>query len=140
MRIAQVVPYRLHPYSGILQAIVELTVALARCGADVEIWRLEAWPDDAQDLAETLDAANIERVLVPMSKNYWRLSGAAKKFFAEQTVDIVHLHGAFSPMNNLIARELKVPYVLSPHGGYAGAVVDRHPLRKMLFKHLFELP
>ncbi len=139
MRIAQVVPYRLHPYSGILQAIVELTVALARCGADVEIWRLEAWPDDAQDLAETLDAANIERVLVPMSKNYWRLSGAAKKFFAEQTVDIVHLHGAFSPMNNLIARELKVPYVLSPHGGYAGAVVDRHPLRKMLFKHLFEL-
>jgi glycosyltransferase involved in cell wall biosynthesis len=140
MRIAQVIPYRLHPYSGVLQAIVELTVALARLGADVEIWQLETWPDEVEDLAGTLDAANIRRVTVPMSKNYWHLGEAAKKFIAEQTVDIVHFHGAFSPMNNLVARELKVPYALSPHGGYARAVAERHRLRKMFFKRLFELP
>lgn len=140
MRIAQVVPHRLHPYSGILQAIVELTCALARHGAGVEIWQLDAWPEGVEDLSETLDAAKIKRVTVPMSKSYWRLSEAARTCIAEQSVDIVHFHGAYSPMNNLVARALKVPYALSPHGGYGRAVMGRHPLRKMLFKQLFERP
>ena len=57
IRVAQVVPFGVHPYSGVLTAVVNLSIALTRRGNRVELWQLNPWPEAARDYAEALDAA-----------------------------------------------------------------------------------
>jgi glycosyltransferase involved in cell wall biosynthesis len=69
-----------------------------------------------------------------------RLSRPAIREMVARRVDIVHLHGVFSPQNNELARHLRVPYVVSPHGGYAAEALAYHAVRKRVFASLFERP
>jgi len=145
MRIAQVLPYGVHPYSGLLAAVVGLTRALARTGtgtgAEVELWHLGPWPrPGAERLLCEVTAAGIDRVAIPAPAGTWLLSGEARALVRSRAVDVVHLHGVFSPLNNLLARSLQVPYVLSPHGGYAAAAMARSSRRKRLFRRWLEDP
>ena len=59
---------------------------------------------------------------------------------ADRDVDVVQLHSVFTPPNALLARRLRVPYVISPHGGYAPASLARSTRRKTAYKYLLERP
>jgi glycosyltransferase involved in cell wall biosynthesis len=56
---------------------------------------------------------------------------------------LVHLHSAYVPPNASLAKMLRrmaIPYVVTPNGVLAGALVWRRPHLKLPYKHLFELP
>lgn len=141
MRISHVVPYRLDPYSGVYTAIANITASLAQLGHDVQVWELSPWPRDAAELAELVDAAGARRRSLPTSPRPWTLATGAKRLIdAEMNADIVHLHSAFSPQNNLLARTTQAPLVLSPHGVFAAESLAHGKLKKRIFRRLFELP
>lgn len=140
MRIAHVAPYGIHPYSG-GRAIFELATTLAGSGSEVELWQLHEWDEHAtRSLSEDLVAAGVTLVRIPCAGPALRLGSAAKDAIQSRPVDVAHLHGVFSPQNNLVARHLNVPFVHSPHGGYAPESLEYHRVRKVFFQYLYELP
>jgi glycosyltransferase involved in cell wall biosynthesis len=131
LRIAHVAPLAADPYQGVLAVVVHLAAALARRGHHVEVWQPHPWPDDAAFRAAVapLDDAGVERVHLPLGSR-WRLGALTAAAIAGRPVDVVHLHSVFTPINRLYAGAVRVPYVLSPHGGYALAALARHRWRK----------
>jgi glycosyltransferase involved in cell wall biosynthesis len=133
MRIAQVAPAGLHHYSGVRTVIAQLAVHLTRRGHHVEIWQLHPWTDEERAIhRELLTGAGVRLVEGPTPMRR-RLAA-----FAAREVDLAHLHATFTPSNNLLAACLSVPYVISPHGGYAQASLVRHAVRKRLYAILAE--
>jgi glycosyltransferase involved in cell wall biosynthesis len=133
MRIAQVLPAGAHPYSGVPVVVVQLAVHLARRGHDVEFWLLQPWSAEAAALhGPVLHEAGVQVVTAP-ARGRGRLATLAGR-----DVQLAHLHSVFTPPNALLARRLRVPYVLSPHGGYAPASLRRSRGRKALYRLLVE--
>jgi glycosyltransferase involved in cell wall biosynthesis len=133
MRIAQVLPAGAHPYSGVPVVVVQLAVHLARRGHQVEVWLLQPWSEEAARLhGPALQEAGITLVAAP-GRGRGRLATLARR-----DVQIAHLHSVFTPPNALLARRLRVPYVLSPHGGYAPASLRRGAARKALYRLVAE--
>ncbi|QAY61959.1 glycosyltransferase [Xylanimonas allomyrinae] len=65
----------------------------------------------------------------------------AIRSLARNRVDVVHLHSVNSPAQALLAlraRTRSVPYVITPHGGYAPQVLARHDARKRLYRSTIE--
>src|SRR5665811_2495849 len=140
MRIAQIAPRGVHPYSGLLASLVHVSAALAQQGIQVEVWQLHPWTDENAQMTALLEAAGIELVAIDVGDSQWRLSSRASHQIAQRRVDIAHLHGVFNPTNTAVARELEVPYAISPHGGYAAESLSYHRWRKSAFKFALELP
>lgn len=139
--IAHVVPAGVHPCSGLLVALSQLAIAQAQRGHKVEVWLLgPVKPGANEQLYSELRAAGIEPVAFSLSRAPGRLSAEAARRVAARRVEIVHLHGVFSPHNNDVARRLRVPYVVSPHGGYAPEALEYHALRKRVFAWVLERP
>jgi glycosyltransferase involved in cell wall biosynthesis len=133
MRIAQVVPAGAHPYSGVTTVIVQLSLHLARRGHHVEIWLLHPWSDQEAALhGPSVAAAGIPLIVASRGR------GGRFEALITREVDVAHLHSVFSPPNALLARRLRVPYVVSPHGGYAPASLTRSAVRKALYARLVE--
>jgi hypothetical protein len=125
VKVAHVLPFGVHPYSGLLHAVVELSAALARMHHHVEVWRLQSEPDPLTDSAcDPLRLAGVERVEIPVRASWW-LGRAAELAIVRRDVEVVHLHGVFSPLNDLLARRLRVPYLFSPRR-YSPAVLTHH--------------
>lgn len=132
MRIAQVIPAGAHPYSGVPTVIVQLSLHLAGLGHHVEVWLLQPWNTEEAALhGATLAAAGMSVVTAPPGRR-------GSHLLAERRVDIVHLHSVFTPPNALLARRLRVPYAVSPHGGYAPISLARSAFRKALYTRLVE--
>ena len=140
VRIAHLVPPGVHAYSGLLTALVHLAAAQARRGHRVELWQPGPWPGDASDLDVELMDAGVTRVAFTRRGGSAWLDGDALRATAAREADLVHLHGVFNPFNNRIAARLRVPYVVSPHGGYALESLAYHAIRKRVFSRLFERP
>jgi poly(glycerol-phosphate) alpha-glucosyltransferase len=141
VKIVHVVPYRLDAYSGVYTAIIGLTSALARAGHEVEVWNLSPWPEQRPEFAAALDAAGVSRREFPQSPRAWSLSSETRQIVdSGLNAGIVHLHSAFSPQNNLLARRLECPIVLSPHGVFSAASLAKSRRKKQVFRRLFELP
>jgi glycosyltransferase involved in cell wall biosynthesis len=135
MRIAQVVPAGAHPYSGVPAVIAHLSSHLARRGHHVEVWLLRPWSEEEQSAhAAALGDAGVSLVS-PAATGRRRLA-----ILADRDVDVVQLHSVFTLPNALLARRLRVPYVVSPHGGYASASLARSARRKTAYKYLLERP
>jgi glycosyltransferase involved in cell wall biosynthesis len=133
MRIAQVLPAGAHPYSGVPVVVVQLAVHLAQRGHDLEVWLLQPWTAEAAALYRpALDKAGVTVVAAP-ARGRGRLAT-----LADREIQLAHLHSVFTPSNALLGRRLRVPYVLSPHGGYAPASLRRSRGRKALYKLLVE--
>ena len=140
MKITHVVPYKLDPFSGVYTSITGICAGLARAGHQVELWSLSPWPAQGVDMAGELDQAGVRRIEVPPAARPWMLTRGAKKMFDQLSSDVLHLHAAFSPQNNLILRRVSLPTVLSPHGVYSPESLGHSKWKKRVFKRLIELP
>ncbi len=137
MRIAEIAPAGLHPYSGVLTVICRLSAALARRGHDVELWQLSPWAADGAE--DGLAEAGVDLVRCHVDSAL-RLGPRVADALANRRPDVAHLHNSFSPANNLLARRIGVPYLLTAHGGYAPEQLAYHRFRKRLFARLMERP
>jgi glycosyltransferase involved in cell wall biosynthesis len=139
VRIAQLVPRGEQPWSGVLTVIVNLSVALAKRGHQVEVWQLHDWASAAYaDQQTRLEAAGVDQLRIGAHSSLWRLGPVARKLAGERGIDVVHLHGAFNTSNTSISRGLRCPYVFSPHSGYDPVSLRRSRGRKFLYRLLFE--
>ena len=129
VHIAEIMTHRTHPTSGVLGAVVELSVALAETGARVDLWVPRAWPRDDDRSVEELAAAGVSVQIVPAS-SLWEAAARVAEAVNRSGCDVAHLHNGFSPMNNLVARRLQVPYLVTTHGVYASEALDHHRWRK----------
>jgi len=135
MRIAQVLPAGSHPYSGVPVVVVQLAVHLARRGHDLEVWLLQPWTEEAAALhGPALRDAGVTLVTAP-ARGREGLGALAGR-----DVQLAHLHSVFTPPNAMLARRLRIPYVVSPHGGYAPASLARNARRKAVYGRLIERP
>ncbi len=140
MKITHVVPYKLDPFSGVYTSITGICAGLARAGHDVELWSLSPWPAEGADMAEELDESGVKRIEVPSAARTLQLTSRAQQMFDELESDVLHLHSAFSPQNNLILRRVDLPTVLSPHGVYSPESLRQSKWKKLIFKWAIELP
>lgn len=140
MKIVHIVPYKLDAYSGVYTSIVGITTSVAGLGHDVEVWNLSPWPAGTEPLVARLEEAGVTVQEVPSSNRSWKLTNGAKSMVDRLEADILHLHSAFSPQNNLIARRVSLPVVLSPHGVLLAGSLQKSSFRKRIFRRLIELP
>jgi glycosyltransferase involved in cell wall biosynthesis len=136
--IAHVVPAGVHPYSGVLTALSHLAIAQTRRGHEVELWLLGPPRAGAENVFAAVADVGVGQVLFPLGRVPGRLSADVARRVTTRRVDVVHLHGVFSPRNNEVAWRLRVPYVVSPHGGYTAEALEHHAFRKRMFAWAFE--
>lgn len=128
LRVAHVLPAGVDPLSGVATAVTHLAAALARRGHAVELWMLHRFTSlDREVYDPVVDGSGVS--WVPMSQPVLRHVGQLRG----RPVDLVHLHSVFSPRNALLATRLQRSYVLSPHGGYSPAALERGRGRKRLY-------
>src|SRR6266581_1827813 len=133
MRLAEVVPAGAHPQSGVPAAIRQIAVHLARRGHHVELWLLRESTGESSFLnAPDLISAGVE--VVSATGSVWRRT----RTLAQREVDVVHLHSVFTLPNALLAEQIRAPYAVSPHGGYAPASLARSSVRKKIYALLVE--
>lgn len=139
IRLAQVLPAAVHSYSGLRVVALRLSTELALRGHEVELWTLSQWPDEDTEGADRLRAQGVRIVDLSETARLLRLP-LLRRRISDRAVQIVHLHGAFTPRNNLLASTLSRPYLVTPHGGYSAAVLARHRYRKEVFLRLLDRP
>jgi len=139
VRIAQVVPRGMKPWTGIFTVIVHLSAALARRGHHTEVWQLGDWSADPYlDHRTYLMDAGVIQLPLAVDVPIWRLGRAVNAAVGERSIDVIHLHGAFNVWNTAISTRLRHPYVFSPHSGYDPVSLRRSRFRKVLYRFVFE--
>ena len=137
MRVAHVAPFGVLPWSGVLTMIVDLASALASRGHHVEVWQLHDWThQDYRPHVAALQEAGVKTARFRVGANWWRTRRTIGE--ASRRLDLVHLHSVFSPRNTILAAAIPIPYVVSPHGGYAPVGLSRSRARKGAYAALFE--
>ena len=125
--------------NGVNKVVHALATEQHRAGADVAVWGITA------DLSENYPAREFATRLFAARRNPFGLARALRRALeelAEQPGEVVvHLHGAFIPVYYTLARQLTrlgVPYVLTPHGSYSPAALEKSRLTKLAYGFLFE--
>jgi poly(glycerol-phosphate) alpha-glucosyltransferase len=139
MRIAHLVPRGEYAWSGILTVIVNLSIALAERGHDVEVWLLTPWDEDAYAThIERLRVAGVDRVPITFRGGWSKIGAAVARHAAASSAEVVHLHGAFNRTNTAVSLRLDAPFLFSPHSGYDPISLRRSRIRKHLYALAFE--
>lgn len=122
--------------NGINHAVHHLATTQARAGLDVRVFGLTADPEAPTPPREYGTA------FFPKAGFRFRLSEEVRGAIAAlDTTAMAHLHGAYLPEMVAIGKELRrqrVPFVVTPHGGFLREVQRRGRLRKWLWIRLFE--
>ena len=140
MRIVEVTPAGTDPYSGLLVSQVGLARALVAAGHDIVHVTLGPLAGDARDVVAPLHADGVASHQAGSGRVSLREARQVAALVDGLGGDVVHLHGVFSPPNNLLARYLRTPYAVSTHGGLAPAARRYHALRKAAYVALGERP
>jgi glycosyltransferase involved in cell wall biosynthesis len=114
---------------------------MAERGHFVDVWHFGQWPADTLEFRDRLENAGVTCIRLGEPLNSFQLiSRYPSESPGGRQADVVHIHGVFHPSNIQFARGLHVPYVVSPHGGYARGSLNYHRYRKMVFGWLLERP
>jgi glycosyltransferase involved in cell wall biosynthesis len=136
MRIAHFLQGRCNPDSanGVDKTVYFLSRAQAALGHEVAIFCISEKPPLPIDGVEVRNYspgwqpfAKVDRLVVDLRS--WNPT-------------VVHLHSLYIPANITLANELRrigIPYVVTPHGALASALIRRKPHLKLPYKYLFEL-
>ncbi len=79
--------------------------------------------------------------LVVVPKSPWQYERTILRLLNESRPDIVHMHSVFIPHQAQLARllrKMKIPYVVTPNGGFAPQILRRSRLKKMIYSLLIE--
>jgi glycosyltransferase involved in cell wall biosynthesis len=125
---------------GVDQAVVWISRALMDLGSQVEIW-------EASKRHRKVGFRNTEEGIrvweLPIRAEGFRIPSETREFVSRESeqVRVVHFHSCFVAANTQMARILRCPYVVTPHGGYSRFRMKlRGALRKWVFFILFSRP
>lgn len=141
VQVAHVGGYNPDSASGPQHAIAGMLQNLPRQGVDVELWQFKR---DAHEV-EWKDINGIRVLNLPsrrtLSSFLISLPTRTKEALIDRSrhVDLVHFHSVFIAENARAASLLRVPYVISPRGGYNRSVLyGRNRLAKKIWLALRE--
>ena len=121
--------------NGVDRSIVNFARQQARLGHRVKLIGVsykEPYPNEG-----------LESVTSPPGRTFLSPSLGTREEILRGEPDVLHLHGAYVPIYPGIARfarEVGLPYVLTPHGNYSQLLLKRQPLVKSLYRRFMELP
>jgi glycosyltransferase involved in cell wall biosynthesis len=124
--------------NGVNALVYTLAEEQLKMGDDVSLL-LEGTPDDAASAFSRRTGAKF--IVVPTS--IYQYQNAVTACLKESAPDIVHMHSVFTPHQALLARVLMkigIPYLVTPHGGFAPQILTRNRLKKSIYSSLIERP
>jgi glycosyltransferase involved in cell wall biosynthesis len=124
---------------GVARYVWTLAAEQAAAGHTVTLALRQPLGDEGRVWAERAGLRTIEAPRSYRGVNLRPLISALRR----EQPDVVHLHGSWMPNNALFALELRrrrVPYVHSPHGGYAPAVMVTSRRLRGVYAALLERP
>jgi glycosyltransferase involved in cell wall biosynthesis len=123
--------------NGVDQVVAHLARQYHSRGHEVEVWSLH--PRFTAVRRTTVEEA-LPLVELPCRAAGFVLPAATQDFLRAESAHcaVAHLHSVFTPANISAAKNLRCPYVVSTHGGYAPFVFQRGALKKALFLRWFE--
>ncbi|BCL60054.1 hypothetical protein DGMP_07470 [Desulfomarina profundi] len=139
MKIIHILKGKANPntMNGVNKVVHNLATEQLRLGLDVEVWGITATPSIIKH------QHNYPLRLFPACLSRFGLAGSLwnglKKL--KTTTSLVHLHSVFLPELYSVSRLLKqsnIPWVLSPHSGYAPQSTKKNKLIKSIYMMLFE--
>ena len=83
------------------------------------------------------------RKFIVASGPLWQYAKVVTSLLNQSPPQIVHMHSVFIPRQALLAyllRKMKIPYLVTPHGGFAPQVLARNRLKKAVYGSLIEKP
>jgi glycosyltransferase involved in cell wall biosynthesis len=122
--------------NGVNMLVYSLVEEQLKAGHEVCLL-LENAPDDAGITFARRTGATILVVHGSLCHSWTLVFGQLKRL----PPDIVHMHSAFIPRQaflGLLLRRAKIPYVVTPHGGYSPCVLSRDRLKKTAYSLLIE--
>jgi glycosyltransferase involved in cell wall biosynthesis len=114
------------------------TLAEAQVKLGCEVYLLLYGSPDAAALAFGR-RTGVKFIVVPNS--FWRYANAVTSLLSQSPPGIVHMHSVFIPRQALLAhllRKAKIPYLVTPNGGFAPQVLARNRLKKTIYGSLIE--
>ena len=122
--------------NGVNKVVHHLATEQRRLGLDVEVWGITATPDKVSHKHEYILR------LFPAAKYRFIISTKLRNSIKELHRDtIAHLHSVFLPELYAVSRLLKkrqIPWVLTPHSGYATESMYKNRVAKKIYMNLFE--
>ncbi|MEM8710900.1 MAG: glycosyltransferase [Planctomycetota bacterium] len=122
--------------NGVNSVVHHLASAQREAGIAVEVWGL------TKDVDSPTTPRSYPLRLFRRSFNRLLVTRDVRTAIDDlDSTAVVHLHGAFLPEMNAIARRLRrrrIPYILTPHGGYRHQARKKSALRKKLMLALME--
>jgi glycosyltransferase involved in cell wall biosynthesis len=138
MRIIHLLLGKANPNTmmGVNKVVHHLATQQFRAGYEVEVWGITETP---QEIGHQHD---YPLILFESVRTRFSLSRALRDVLQSlQPKDIVHMHSVFLPELYSASRVLRsnsVPWVISPHGGYAQESMKKNWLAKRVYIALFE--
>jgi glycosyltransferase involved in cell wall biosynthesis len=123
MRVAQVHNVKHDVANGIYKTVAGLATHLPSVGIEVEAWHFEP----AVSQVTFREVRGVTVIDLPARARgramLMRLPAVTRDFIRQRQaqVDLVHFHSVFIPNNPWLARSLRLPYVVTPNGGYSQA-------------------
>lgn len=122
--------------NGVNRVVHEMASNQVRLGYKVEVWGITANP------VHDYPARPFTTRLFKASLNPFGLDPSLKRALDKRKNHIVvHLHGAFLPVFYSLSgflRKKAIPFILTPHSTYNRVMMQKNPLRKKIYFHLFE--
>jgi Glycosyl transferase 4-like domain len=129
MRVARVGNYRRESANGIEKSLAGSVSRLPLYGVQIEIWHFTTTVTHMREYK--IDGIHVfDLPVYGRPLNFLRSLTPAARLFVQRrqrTVDLVHFHSVFIPEHVWLAPDLRVPYILTPNGGYSMQVLrGRH--------------
>ena len=127
--------------SGVDRTVAGLVTHLGPFGVTPEVWHLSnryaSVRERRSGTIRVFELPSHPRLRSAAS----RLPKATRRFIHErrQQIDVLHLHSVFIPDNVWVVREARLPYVITPNGGYSREVIHgRNRLAKAIWMRMRE--
>jgi glycosyltransferase involved in cell wall biosynthesis len=141
IRVAHVAELSETSVSGVDRTVAGLVTHLERFGVMPEIWHVSNHYSSVQERRSGFVRVFELPAYPRMRSAVSRLPRSTRRFIRERRdqIDLLHLHSVFIPDNVWVAREARLPYVITPHGGYATEVIHgRNWAAKTLWMRMVE--
>lgn len=119
--------------NGVDKTVYYLSNAQAESGNDVAVFSITSKP-----------LIPIPKVIVkqyPPTRFPFNLPKTLLNDIIERRPDIIHMHSVYTPLNVILGyrlRQIKLPYVVTPHGGLSINVLKKRWWIKIPYKFIFE--